>query len=286
MRARALAATAAVCITATTWVTGAPASAQADPPPVEVLPTTGPPGSIVTVTGADCDSPAQAGAELWDAVSGESVDLAFADVAAEGTWTVDLTVPEDRAPGEILEVRSWCELGPGDNWDYATGRFEVTDPRPTVLPISVTPTSGPVGTTISVSGTDCDGGKVEFALLAGSGLDDIDAIGDSGFTEPAEDGSWSGELLVYSTMFASTGDGGEIEVVPGGDYFVAAACLFYPTDVPEAPSPDEIIFSEPVDFDVTGGGTVPRTDPPPDTVLVPAQAAPATPVVGSLNYTG
>ncbi|HEX5947792.1 MAG TPA: hypothetical protein VFY82_16015 [Acidimicrobiales bacterium] len=286
MRARALAATAAVCITATTWVTGAPAWAQADPPPVEVLPTSGPPGSIVTVTGAGCDSPAQAGAELWDAVAGGSVDVAFADVAADGIWTVDLAVPEDRTPGEMLEVRSWCELGPGDNWDYAQGEFEVTDPRPTVLPLSVTPTSGPVGTTISVSGTDCAGDEVEFALLAGTGIDDITAIVDAWSMEPADDGSWSGELLVYDTMIPAMGDGAEIDVVPGGDYFVAAACVFYPTDVPEAPSPDEIIFSDTVGFDITGDGTAPRSDPPPATEIVPAQAQPATPVAGNPSYTG
>jgi hypothetical protein len=216
---------------------------------------------------------------------------------ADGSWSATYRIREDDPLGTYT-LRTTCYLSDGNAnpptltpvFDYADATFEVTDgttpPLPTVLPVSVDPTSGPIGTTVSVSGTDCAGDTVDFALLAGTGLEDITAVVDSWSTEPAEDGTWSGELLVYDTMALPTDE--LVDVVPGGDYFVAAACAFYPSDAPDAPSPDHLIFSEPVDFDITGDGTAPRTDPPPPTAItdIQTQAQPATPVVADPDYTG
>ena len=286
MRFRAVATAAGAFAFAVTMITGTPAGAQEEPPPIEVSPGSGAPGSVITVTGTGCEHPASAGAELWDTVTGRSVEIAFTPGTADGIWTVDLTVPADRVAGEVLELRSWCELAPGDNWEYARVDFPVVDPLPDLVPIAVDPTSGPIGTTVSVSGTECTGDAVEFALLAGQGLEDISAIVDAWSTAPADDGSWSGELTVYDTMIPAEGQD-EIDVVPGDDYFVAAACAFYPDDVPDAPSPDHIIFSEAIDFEITGDGTAPRTDAPPETVIVPVvEAQPATAVVADPRYTG
>lgn len=271
---------------AATLLTGTPAGAQDEPPAIEVLPTSGPPGSVIAVSGTGCASPYLAGAELYDPMGG-SLDIAEPESSSDGTWSVELTVPQDALPGKVLEVRSWCEHIPGDNWRYADVEFLVTDAPPGVIPMDVTPTDGPVGTAVSVSGTECTGDAVEYALLAGTGVEDITAVVDAWSTAPAEDGSWSGELVVYDTM-VSVADGAEVDVVPGGDYVVAAACAFYPDDVTEEIAPDHIVFSEPVDFEITGDGTAPRTDPPPATeivTLVP-RAQPAAAVVAEPTYTG
>lgn len=288
MRYRAVVAATAVCAIGAVLGTGMPAGAQEEePPPIDVSPTSGPPGSFVTVTGGGCESPAGAGAYMRDE-AGMLVTEEFASEPIDGTWTADLQVPETALPGAVFEVRAWCEYGPGDNWEYAPVDFLVTEPRPDVIPIAVDPTSGPIGTTISVSGTDCTGDTVEFALLAGTSLEDFTHIVDAWTTEPAEDGSWSDELLVYETMFSALDDT-EVPVVPGADYFVIAGCAFYPDDDDEAP-PDEIIFSEAVDFEITGDGTAPpRPEPPAAPSLIDppgAPARPATPVSGDPDYTG
>jgi hypothetical protein len=230
---------------------------------------------------------------------GDDADRSFtipSGVEADGSWSASYVVRDDDPVGRYeLQATCYNEVGsspPSLNpfFDYAPATFEVADGPvvPTVLPLSVDPTSGPIGTTVSVSGTDCTGDVVEFALLAETGYDDTTAIVDAWSTEPAQDGAWSGELVVYDTMFLMPDGEEEADVVPGGDYFVAAACLHYPEDVPEAPTPDEITLSEAVDFEITGDGTAPPSDRPPATVItsvVPA-AQPATLVAGDPDYTG
>ncbi len=220
--------------------------------------------------------------------NGVLVTNALAPAPVDGTWIADLQVPEGTLPGAVLEVGAWCEMYAGDGWEYDRVDFLVTEPLPATISLAVDPTSGPIGTTVSVSGTDCTGDVVEFALLAGTGYADTTAIVDAWSTEPAQDGAWSGELVVYDSMFLMPDGEEEADVVPGGDYFVAAACLHYPDDVPEAPTPDEITLSEAVDFDITGDGTARPSDRPPATVItnvVPA-AQSATPVAGDPDYTG
>jgi hypothetical protein len=295
-----------------------PASAQ-ERPALTVDPTTGSIGTAVTVSGGGCvgeggvavdvalDAPAPAPPADYEA----AVTFADAEIAPDGSWTAEFVIPStypvpdgdggtvevDVVPGDGYKVIATCRLGSGPETQYIQYEdvpFEVTAGSSTaVLPITVDPTQGPIGTTIRVSGSDCVGGEIEFALLAGTGLDDATGVIDGWVMSPATDGTWSGELLVYDTAILFTDDiesePVEVDVVPGADYFVVAACAFYPEDVPEAPFPDEVIFSDPVDFEVTGGGTAPpRTDPPevPSFIPLTPVAQPASAVPGDPNYTG
>jgi hypothetical protein len=100
-----------------------------------------------------------------------------------------------------------------------------------------------------------------------------------------EDGTWTAQLVVPASV--SPDEGIVIDVVPGEDYVVAAACSFGTSE-----TGPEIVY-ESVPFDVTGETvpTTPPTDPgslpeAPVTVPVSPQAQPATPVVGDPDYTG
>jgi hypothetical protein len=143
-------------------------------------------------------------------------------------------------------------------------------------PINVDPTSGGVGTVITVSGSGCssenpdDAPEVdsiladeEFFFGEGEGL-----VGDEGVVQAEDDGTWSGQLTVPA------------DVDPGLSWFVSALCFAGP----EAQEP--LAFYEIVEFDVTGPPTTtPPTTPPATTPPTPT-APPAVPVVEEPDFTG
>lgn len=291
MRYRALLA-AGTAAAATLALGSTPVSAGVAPP-IGVDPTSGSAGTEVTISGEDCLDGATPGDVQITLSHGEDAPKSFTAAAdATGAWTTSLLV-EETDPVGTHEVDATCyddiveetsELGTV-LVNYASASFEVTEAEaPAVLPLSVDPTSGPVGTTVNVSGSDCPNAEVEWALLAGTGLHDAHAIVDVWGSPTGEDGTWSGELFVYDTMFElpddPEGDLVEVDTVPGADYFVVAFCI---TD------DGSFIESDVVPFDITAGGTTkPRTDTPevPDVIDVTPQAQPATPVVGDPTYTG
>ncbi|HEY8543428.1 MAG TPA: hypothetical protein VIL36_00205 [Acidimicrobiales bacterium] len=152
---------------------------------------------------------------------------------------------------------------------------------------TVSPTSGPPGTVITVSGTGCfqDGypdRSVTVVFTDGSS-------GATAFTEPDDSGAWSTQLTVPDTAD------------PDATYEVTASCWGSIL----GDNGHVIIDYGPVAFDVTGGGTPPTTAPPttqpPTTPEEPEEPgpstpeepeaevptpAPATPVVDTPNYTG
>jgi len=274
-----------------------PVGAQEDPPhgalALEVSPTSGPAGSVITVSGAGCVLGAvEAG--LIDPEVGTGV--AFDDTHGDqlGNWVVELQVPEDAVPDTTYTVHGECiaEGGP----DYEDSEFVVTDaPVPALLPTEVDPTSGPVGTNIHVSGSDCPSGQMYVWLFKGAGVDpatgviDAEAIVDEQYVEAPPDGSWSGDLVVHDTMYLFPLLTVEADVVPGRGFVVQAVC-FLRHDLGGGVTRIQAVYSEAFDFEITPGGTPPKqTDPPPVGPSAPdiqAQAPPATPVPGDPDFTG
>ncbi len=141
-----------------------------------------------------------------------------------------------------------------------------------LLPISVSPGSGPAGTVVTVSGEDCVNsvgpGEVDVYLFYGESEDPIGQL----TALVAEDGSWS--------------VGVEFESTDGlGLYDITATCFL---DLPESES-------EAIDYDwgtfdlIAGPGTTPPPTTPPadptDPVVAP-QAPPAAPVVAEPSFAG
>jgi hypothetical protein len=161
--------------------------------------------------------------------------------------------------------------------------------------IEIDPTSGPVGTTVTVSGGEC-AGEAYYGLFKGTGWrDGLLLTADT--AEPDDEGAWSGELVVpEDVLFDQT-----MTVEPGTDYFVGAACVPYdhrPGDVREGLTYDDLVdvFDwikvrtnhkldlypyKPVPFEVTE----PAAEPPAEEPAAP-EAPPAVPVVTEPTYTG
>lgn len=245
-------------------------------------PSSGPPGTIVTVSGADCPGGAvEAG--LVDAESGVGLVDGSAQASSYGDWIIQLEVPDGVSLGQTLLVRAECLMDGAPT--YVDREFVVAEVAP-VLPMSVDPTSGPVGTHITVSGDGCTG-QLHVGLYQAPAVrpDHSSVIVDSRSMQV--DGPWRTGLWVTQNMFAWAPDQGyqELPVVPG-DYFVRATCI------PDDMSGGGAIVSEAVPFEVTGPGEAPpRAEPPQPPPAVPnaditLQAQPATPVVGDPDYTG
>lgn len=170
--------------------------------------------------------------------------------------------------------------------------------------IEVEPTSGPVGTTVTVSGDNC-GGEAYIGLFKGT--DWMDGLLLTGGTAEPEKRAWSGEIVVPDHVLFDQNQ----MVEPGEDYFVGAACVPYnhrPGDVREGLNYKDLadafkLFKtthnlrpdfypyKPVDFEVTEAAepvpttTVPGEEEAPP-VVSPGVAAPAQPIPGAPDYTG
>lgn len=133
-----------------------------------------------------------------------------------------------------------------------------------LLPIGVTPGSGPAGTEFTVSGADCLGemgpGDVEVYLFFGDAEPDV-----FGGITPDAEGDWAVTLLVEDTD-------------PVGVVDISATCF-------HSPESDEILadydFTE---FEVTEPPAAPPTTDAP--APGPPTASPASPVVAQPTFTG
>lgn len=153
--------------------------------------------------------------------------------------------------------------------------------------VSVTPASGPAGTTVTISGDGCPGGDVLFGILRPYD----EATGSSWpivvnqvFAE--DDGGWSGEVVVPASSPFPDGDGGwvDTEVAPGDGYSASAIC--------GTPSPETSFEYPRMPFEVTEGSTPTTTIPGPTTTTIPVweppapTPPPATPISDDPPFTG
>ena len=131
-----------------------------------------------------------------------------------------------------------------------------------LLPISVSPTSGPAGTTVTISGDGClyEGpGDLEAYLFTGDGT-----LLDVWSGTVAQDGSWSASIVPEATDAP-------------GIYTLSATCYV-------SPESDQIVVDyDFVDFELTGAAPeAPVTPEAPAPAVAPA----ATAVRAAPSYTG
>lgn len=154
--------------------------------------------------------------------------------------------------------------------------------------IGVTPSSGAPGTSITVTGTGCDGTEVALLLLNG----DI-VVDDATAAPDGEDGSWAGTLTVPGDAV----DGAELGITAdcfGGtvayeDGFFLVVVVEPPTTSSTAPTTSTTLANP-------GAPTPPGDQPGPTATTQPAApgggsanppaAPPATPVVAQPSFTG
>ncbi|HEV2888904.1 MAG TPA: hypothetical protein VGX28_00860 [Frankiaceae bacterium] len=214
---------------------------------ITAAPTTLKPGEQTTVTGTtDCNSVAYT-VTITYTKPDESTGTATANgtTDASGEFTQAIALPEDATAGEAASVSAAVACG-GGSQNSNTVNLEVEAYEGT---LTVDPTSGETGTTVTVHGTNCYGGDVTVAFGDGEEFPyEVDVV-------LAPDKTFSGTFTIPD------------EAGPGS-YAFAAACPG--TDYNLAP------------FTVVAGAGA--SNPP--TPSAPPAAPPATPVVDTPNFTG
>jgi hypothetical protein len=143
MSSRRAAVAALACVVASAVMSTAPVAATDEPPDLTVTPTSGPAGTVVTVSGDDC---------AFNSISIFLVKLPSAVVAQSGTessdngtWSGTVTVPQGADPAADYVVTAQCFVSAGEQsqvkHDYEQVPFDVTGGGTT----PTTPTTTPPG---------------------------------------------------------------------------------------------------------------------------------------------
>ena len=154
MRLVAGAAAVALAAAATLMGAGPVAARQSGEPNValEVSPTSGPPGTVITVQGEDCAPTEPPGLiAVLVFVSDATTQLAGIEVHPDaGSWSAQLTVPQEVDPDEAITVTADCgvfncpDCSLTLDFSYEPAAFDVIGPTTTAPPTTTPPTpAGP-----------------------------------------------------------------------------------------------------------------------------------------------
>jgi hypothetical protein len=149
-------------IAATALLGTIPVGAQeGDPLPISVTPSSGPAGTVVTVSGDGCIGEAGPGdilVALFDSTSDEPIDAFSGDVAEDGAWTFQLEFEATDPPG-VYEFSALCFASP-ESEDviaaYGFASFELTAPAtepPAAEPTTPAPPTAAPATAVSAKPT-------------------------------------------------------------------------------------------------------------------------------------
>jgi hypothetical protein len=208
-------------VRATDGVNTAPAVAFTITPAISLSPTSGPPGTTVTVSGSGFAA-SVSGIVWFDSNNNGAFDLgepsASVTTGPLGTFTATLTVPT--VPAGTYNIYADVPLGlPVE----ASASFTVLIPS-----ITVSPTSGPPGTSVSISGTDF--------IPGASGVVWFD-IDNDGVLDPGEPfvsvtasatGMFTATLTVPTVPFQAAGYNIRADVPSGGPVEASATFLVTP----------------------------------------------------------
>ena len=120
-----------------TTLAAVPAGAQQptpEPLPLDITPTSGPGGTVITASGADCarQQTFNAFVQVYLAQGGQVVNSGVHDVSDTGTWSQQIQVPGDADPAATYSVFATCFVDLGDDTDrvaeYEAVPFAVSGP--------------------------------------------------------------------------------------------------------------------------------------------------------------
>ncbi len=139
------------------WVLTIPISGipNTGAPVVQLSPTSGPAGSVITVTGSGFPANTAVQVGLGSFVpnalqQGQATTQSTVTTDANGSFTTQITIPPDATEGMQLAVQV---IVPGTSTSILSNTFQVTT-QPTGQPlVQITPSSGPAGTTVTVTGS-------------------------------------------------------------------------------------------------------------------------------------
>jgi hypothetical protein len=129
---------AAVTIAASVALIASPA--WAGRPPLQISPSSGPTGTAITVSGAECGDGSPATVTIHLVVGDTIVATTTVPIAGggNGKWSGSITVPAGTAAGAI-QVNANCFSSEAEQeFSYVPGSFTVTAPAPTTTTTSTT----------------------------------------------------------------------------------------------------------------------------------------------------
>jgi hypothetical protein len=133
-------------------------------------PLSGPAGTVITASGTGCTT-----APVVVTMSGDGMYLSGGAGQGvpdrSGSWTASLTVPAD-SPNyggrDEYSLAAWCGepvIGTPDFMYEAGWTFDVTGPVTVPPQLTLSPTSGPPGSLVEVTGTRCTASRAEVATF-------------------------------------------------------------------------------------------------------------------------
>jgi hypothetical protein len=136
VRRAAVAAATGLALVAT--LVAAPAGAQQPEPeslPLDITPTSGPGGTVITASGADCarQQAFNAFVQVYFAQGDQVLNSSVHEVSDNGTWSQQIQVPGDASPAATYSVFATCFVDAGDDTDraaeYEAVPFAVSGPE-------------------------------------------------------------------------------------------------------------------------------------------------------------
>jgi len=176
----------------------------------QVLPEVVPPGATIAIDIFNCPSPATTTITIEILPDGGVGFLDDSAAAVDGGATFTELLPTDTAAGGYT-VRIFCKDTDATTIDTGELTFTVA-----TLGLTLSPSSGPVGTQFTASGSGCPVGRTEFVAVWFQGAGDDVPVWDplrAAFTAtPNEDGTFAVPMAVSS-------------VVSPGEHLVVAWCV-------------------------------------------------------------
>lgn len=207
---------------------------------ISVAPVTPRPTETVTVTGdSDCaDAGYTVTLSYIDAGREQATTTVSGTTDASGDYTTPLTIPENAYATDPATVASTVDCDgtaqPSNVVDLAIGEYPGT--------AAIDPASGPPGTVVAISGTECWGGRVQAAFGDGDEFDYVVTVTDLTL---AEDRTFTGSFTIPdvapgSYVFAPECPGSAFEFLP---FTVLASAVTPPAAPPAVPVPGTPTFT-------------------------------------------
>jgi hypothetical protein len=220
-------------------------------PAISLSPTSGPPGTTVTVSGSGFAA-SVSGVVWFDSNNNGALDSgepsASVTTGPLGTFTATLTVPTVAAG--TYNIRADV---PSGGPVEASATFTVLIPS-----ITVSPTSGPPGTSVSISGTDFIPGASGFVWFDIDGDGVLDPGEPSVSVTASATGTFTATLTVPTVPFQAAGYNIRADVPSGGPVEASATFLVTPAISlsPTSGSPGTIVTVSGSGFAAGASGVV------------------------------
>ena len=149
-----------------------------------VNPVEGLPGTVVTITGTDLQD--------VSTVRFGSLDAADFNPGNNTATTITVTVPDNAAPGATtITVTS---PGGSDTFDFTVLEEEEPVVAPTIT--SFDPMEGPVGTTITITGTGFAADNIESIMMGEMAIEDFTVVDENTVTFAVPEGAETGTITI------------------------------------------------------------------------------------------